>query len=112
VVSRFATFNEPSIFTLFGLGFGGKLAASSVDALHRSIHRINLAHGLAVNELRGRIPQSSIGVIHSWQRCLPSTENDTEAAERCDAYWNKAFPDPQYLGKYPECMQVDIDRYV
>jgi beta-glucosidase len=111
-VKRFATFNEPSIFTLFGLGFGGKPAASTIDTLHRSIHHINLAHGRAVDVLRARIPQSSIGVIHNCQPCLPSTENDTQAAERCDAYWNKAFPDPQYLGKYPECMQADIESYM
>ena len=46
-VKRFATFNEPSIFTLFGLGFGGERATSSVDALHRAIHHVNLAHGMA-----------------------------------------------------------------
>jgi beta-glucosidase len=111
-VKRFATFNEPSIFTLFGLGFGGKPAASTIDTLHRSIHHINLGHGRAVDVLRARIPQSSIGVIHNCQPCLPSTENDTQAAERCDAYWNKAFPDPQFLGKYPECMQADIESYM
>lgn len=107
-VKRFATFNEPSIFTLFGLGFGGKPATSSADLLHRSIHHINLAHGAAVGVLRARVTEGSIGCIHNCQPCLPATAADAEAAERCDAYWNKAFPDPQYLGSYPECMQAAI----
>ena len=107
-VKRFATFNEPSIFTLFGLGFGGRPATSSTDVLHRSIHYINLAHGMAVDVLRAYVPGSLIGGIHNCQPCLPATPADAKAAQRCDAYWNKAFPDPQYLGSYPECMQAEI----
>ena len=109
-VKRFATFNEPSIFTLFGLGFGnGKRAVASSEVLHRSIHYVNLAHGAAVDILRARVAGSSIGVIHNYQPCIPSTAADAEAAKRCDAYWNKAFPDPQYLGRYPEPLDRSIE---
>jgi beta-glucosidase len=111
-VKRFATFNEPSIFTLFGQGFGGKRAVSSIDTLHRAIHFINLAHGAAVDILRARVSQSSIGAIHNCQPCLPSTPADEQAAERCDAYWNRAFPDPQYLGAYPEMMLAHVEPHI
>jgi beta-glucosidase len=111
-VQRFATFNEPSIFTLFGLGFGGKRATSSTDVLHGSIHHINLAHGMTVDILRSHVKGSSIGCIHNCQPCLPATPADAKAAERCDAYWNRAFPDAQYLGAYPECMQADITPHI
>jgi beta-glucosidase len=111
-VKRFATFNEPSIFTLFGFGFGGKPAPSSLDALHRAIHYINLAHGTAVNILHARVAGASVGAIHNYQPCLPSTPVDRQAAERCDAYWNKAFPDPQCLGAYPELIQAAIEPYM
>jgi len=112
-VKRFATFNEPSIFTLFGLGFGGgKRATSSDDTLHRSIHHINLAHGAGVDILRGRIAGCSIGAIHNWQPCLPSTPADVEAAKRCDLYWNTVYPDPQYLGKYPEAVLAKIEPHM
>ena len=101
-VKRFATFNEPSIFTIFGLGFGeGKRAASSADTLYRGIHHVNLAHGAVVDVLRAHVAGSSIGAIHNYQPCLPSTPTDAQAAEYCDAYWNRAFPDPQCLGIYP-----------
>lgn len=111
-VKRFATFNEPSIFTLFGLGFGGKRATSSADALHRAIHYVNLAHGMAVDILRARVAHSSIGSIHNYQPCLPSTPADGQAAERCDVYWNKAFPDPQCLGAYPALIRAQIEPYM
>lgn len=108
-VKRFATFNEPSIFTLFGLGFGkGKRATSSSDALHHGIHHVNLAHGAAVDILREQVPESAIGAIHNYQPCLPSTPADAQAAERCEAYWNRAFPDPQYLGTYPDSIEPKI----
>ena len=112
-VKRFATFNEPSIFTLFGLGFGtGKRATTSVDALHRSIHHVNLAHGAAVDAIRARVPDSLLGAIHNYQPCLASRPGDRNAAERCDAYWNKAFPDPQYLGTYPHLMRSAIEPHM
>ena len=58
-VKRFATFNEPSIFTLFGLGFGkGQRATASAESLHKSIHHVNLAHGAAVDILRERVAGS------------------------------------------------------
>ena len=108
-VKRFATFNEPSIFTQFGLGFGkGKRATSSSGALHHGIHHVNLAHGAAVDIIREEVPDSSIGAIHNHQPCLPSTPADTQAAERCEAYWNRAFPDPQYLGTYPRSIAPGI----
>ena len=112
-VKRFATFNEPSIFTLFGLGFGtGKRATTSVDALHRSIHHVNLAHGAAVDAIRARVPDSLLGAIHNYQPCLASRPGDKNAAERCDAYWNNAFPDPQYLGTYPYLMRSAIEPHM
>jgi beta-glucosidase len=111
-VKRFATFNEPSIFTLFGIGFGGKRATSSFDTLHRAIHHVNLAHGAAVHVLRERVPAASIGAIHNYQPCLPSTPADRQAADTCDAYWNKAYPDPQCLGSYPQHLRSAIEPYM
>ena len=112
-VKRFATFNEPSIFTLFGYGFGGgKRGISSVDALHRVIHHVNLAHGAAVDVLRARVPGCSVGAIHNVQPCRPSTPADAQAAYICGLYWNRAFPDPQCRGSYPEPMQAAMEPYM
>lgn len=107
-VKRFATFNEPSIFTLFGLGFGGRRATADSATLHAAIHHINLAHGAAVRVLRSHVTDALIGAIHNYQPCLPLSPADVDAAAVCDAYWNRAYPDPQCLGCYPEGMTAKI----
>ena len=84
-VKRFATFNEPSIFTLFGYGFGGgKRDTSGVDTLHRVIHHVNLAHGAAVDAVRARVPGSSIGAIHNCP-ALPAVDAGRRAGGRAAA---------------------------
>lgn len=111
-VKRFATFNEPGIFTLFGQGAGlGRTDKSGVDTLHRVIHHVNLSHGAAVDAIRAFVPGSFVGAIHNVQPSLPSSPADREAAVRCDAYWNWAFPDPQYRGDYPDIMRALIEPH-
>jgi beta-glucosidase len=78
-VKRFATFNEPSIFSLFSRSLG-KRDQSSEDNLHRMIHHVNLAHGAALDILRERVAGASIGCIHNLQPCLPSSASEADAA--------------------------------
>jgi beta-glucosidase len=112
-VKRFATFNEPSVFTLFGYGFGDSAPGISGPVmLRRAIHHVNLAHGAAVDVIRTRVPDALIGTIHNNQPCLPATHSDAEAAELFGAYWNSAFPDPQCLGTYPPRLAAAMEPYV
>jgi beta-glucosidase len=112
-VKRFAIFNEPSIFTLFGRDSNfGMRSASSVDAFHRSIHHVNLAHGAAVDAIRARVSGSSIGTIHNYQPCLPSTPADAPAAARGDVYWNRVYPDPQCRGAYPDVLRAAMEPHM
>ncbi len=114
-VKRFATFNEPSVFALFGYAFGGSAPGiRDAELLHRVIHTVNLAHGTAVDALRAAVPNGSIGAIHNHQPCLPATPSDADAAaaERFGAYWNSAFPDPQYLGRYPDLLADHLAPHI
>ena len=112
-VKRFGTFNEPSVFTMFGYGLGGGVRdTTGIDTLHRAIHHVNLAHGAAVDVIRALVPASSIGCIHNYHPCIPATPADKAAAERFHAYWNLAFPDPQCLGVYPATLQAAIEPYM
>jgi beta-glucosidase len=103
-VKRFATVNEPSVFTLFGFALGGQ-APGIVDRsmLLRAIHHVNLGHGAAIDRLRAGVKDASLGAIHNCQPCRPATDTpeNRAAAETLDAYWNLAFPDPQLRGVYP-----------
>jgi beta-glucosidase len=112
-VKRFATFNEPSVFALFGYGFGDSAPGlSGVEPLHRVIHNVNLAHGAAVDALRSLVPDASVGAIHNVQPCLPECAADSKAAELFDAYWNAAFPEPQCLGRYPARLAAVMEPHI
>jgi beta-glucosidase len=103
-VKRFATFNEPSVFALFGYCLGGQAPGITDRALLlRAIHHVNLAHGMAVDVLRSHVRGASLGIVHNRQPCLPSTDGtaDADAARVLDAYWNGAFCEPQLRACYP-----------
>jgi beta-glucosidase len=114
-VKRFATFNEPSVFTLFGYCLGGQ-APGIVDRamLLRAIHHVNLGHGAAVDRLRAAVADASLGAVHNCQPCRPATDNpeDRAASDMLDAYWNGAFPDPQLRGIYPPLLAEAMAPYV
>src|SRR6202453_4789587 len=114
-VKRFATVNEPSVFTLFGFCLGGQ-APGIVDRsmLLRAIHHVNLGHGAAIDRLRARVKNASLGAIHNCQPCRPAGKKpeDRVAAETLDAYWNFAFPDPQLRGGYPPVIAGMMTPYL
>jgi beta-glucosidase len=103
-VRHFATFNEPSVFTLFGYGFAWHPPGlTDRAALHRAIHHVNLAHGAGVDAIRTAVRGAAIASIHNVQPSRPvgATPEDAAAARLLDAYWNRAFPEPQLRGHYP-----------
>lgn len=114
-VKRWATFNEFSVFTLFGYAMDWN-APGIVDreAHLKAIHHVNMAHGAGIDVLRGLVPGASIGAVHNRQRVWPEhdTDADRAAAQMLDAHWNRAFPDPQLLGHYPPEIAEAIDPYV
>ena len=113
-VKRFATFNEPSVFTLFGYALGSHAPGIAERVAHlQAIHHVNLAHGACVDVLRTLVPAASIGAIHSCQPCIPSpdTPQNAAAARLFDAYWNGVFPEPQLLATYPVVMSQAIEPY-
>ncbi len=113
-VKRYATFNEPSVFTLFGYCFSAQAPGiSDFSSYLQAIHHVNLAHGAGVDALRANVTDASIGAIHNCQPCKPARVGaaDLQAAQRLDAYWNGAFPDPQLLARYPALLVADMAPY-
>ncbi|MBI3443883.1 MAG: beta-glucosidase [Magnetospirillum sp.] len=114
-VKHFATFNEFSVFTMFGYAIDWAAPGVTDRAAHmKAIHHVNLAHGAGVDVLRDHVPGVSIGAIHNRQIVRPEggLEKNRAAAELLDAHWNGVFCDPQHLGHYPEIMARDIEPYV
>ena len=114
-VKRFATFNEFSVFTMFGYAIDWSPPGLTDRASHmQAIHHVNLAHGDGVEVLRALVPGASIGAIHNRQRVLPEkdTDSDREAAAVMNEHWNLAFPDPQIKACYPPLMTRFVEAYV
>ncbi|MFT3801879.1 MAG: GH1 family beta-glucosidase [Burkholderiaceae bacterium] len=114
-VKRWITFNEFSVFTLFGYAMDW-CAPGLVDrtANLRAIHHVNLAHGRGVDVLRDTVRDASIGAIHNRQAVRPATpsEADRQAAEMLDVHWNLAFPEPQLRATYPARLIDAIEPWV
>jgi beta-glucosidase len=114
-VKRFATFNEPSVFSLFGYLFGWQAPGiQDLQTCLKVVHHVNLAHGRAVDVIRGLVPRASVGAIHNRQPCLPlhDTDADRVAAAALDAFWNRIFPDPQLRGFYPDPFGTLLEPYI
>jgi beta-glucosidase len=114
-VKRWITFNEFSVFTLFGYAMDW-CAPGLVDrdANLRAIHHVNLAHGRCVDVLRDSVRDASIGAVHNRQVVWPATQSDADrsAAAMLDAHWNLAFPEPQLRGAYPVLLAEAIEPWV
>jgi beta-glucosidase len=110
-VRHWATFNEPNVACLLGYGEGrhapgvrGRASALS------AIHVMNLAHGLGAAAMRAERTGLLLGDIYNVQPCEPASEREEDgiAAAMLDALWNRSFPDPQLLGRYPEPLAAEI----
>lgn len=113
-VKRFATFNEPCVFTLLGYGFGSNAPGiADKSALHKAIHHVNLSHGAAVDVLRSLVPDVSLGAIHNRQPCfaVSTSAEDVSAALLFAEYWNDAFTHPQHAGCYTPALTDAIEPY-
>ncbi|MDQ2696575.1 MAG: GH1 family beta-glucosidase, partial [Pseudomonadota bacterium] len=110
-VRRYVTFNEPSVVSLRGHAAGVHAPGlKDREATFRAIHHINLSHGKAVKALRTEDKDLELGVVNVLGPIRPATPaaEDQEAAAYWDALANRAFPDPQFLGRYPELLETHI----
>ncbi|HJU08427.1 MAG TPA: GH1 family beta-glucosidase [Rhodanobacteraceae bacterium] len=105
-VRLWTTLNEPWVVTDAGY-LHGVLAPG-----HRSLyeppivtHNLLRAHGAAVQAYRAE-GRHEIGVVVNLEPKYPASgsEEDIAATTRADAYMNRQFLDPVFLGRYPEEM--------
>ena len=112
-VKRFATFNEPSVFTFFGYGReSDAIGATDTPFLSRTIHHVNLAHGAAVDVLHALVRGAACGAIHNWLPIRTAGKGDEKVAALLDEYWNLAFPEPQLHGAYSPTLARAIEPYM
>ncbi len=114
-VKHWATFNEQNMSTLFGYVWGtSPPGASDRAGYFRVAHHENLAHGAAIDVLRGTVSNASLGIVHNRQAIFPEHDDPAHRAvvALMDTHWNTLFPDPQILGHYPESVVHDVEPFV
>ncbi|AWB85343.1 GH1 family beta-glucosidase [Mycetocola zhujimingii] len=113
-VKNWTTFNEPFCSSLLGYASGvhapGRQNPNDAVA---AIHHQHLAHGLAVNRLRG-LGAEQIGITLNLSNAIPLDANDpvdVEAARRFDVLQNRVFLDPIVTGAYADDTLNDLEQF-
>jgi len=105
-VHTWTTLNEPWCSAYLGYGSGAHAPGRTDGAAAlAAVHHLNLAHGLAVPEIRRHArndPDASITLNFHVIR-----GGDTEATRRIDALANRAFTSPLLRGRYDDDLIAD-----
>lgn len=106
-VGLWTTLNEPWVVTDAGY-LHGVLAPGHRSRYEPVIaaHNLLRAHGAAVQAYRAE-GRNNIGIVVNLEPKYPATQkpDDLAATARADAYMNRQFLDPVFLGRYPEEMR-------
>lgn len=102
-VRLWITLNEPWVTAHLGYATGVHAPGMrDIFAAFRAVHHQLLAHAEAVRALKAE-GRGEIGITVNLgpQHPASPSEEDVRAAERWDAYLNRLFLDPLFLGEYP-----------
>ncbi len=103
-VKQWATLNEPWVITdcgyLNGTHAPGHHAAAEVPI---ASHHLLRAHGTAVQAYRAE-GRHDVGIVVNIEPKYAASDGalDRAAVQRADAYMNRQYLDPIFLGKYPD----------
>ncbi|KOV88915.1 GH1 family beta-glucosidase [Nocardia sp. NRRL S-836] len=94
--------NEPAMVTLQGYAIGDHAPGKTLlfDALPTA-HHLNLAHGRAVEVLRGHDARA-VGTANNHTPAWPATAADRPAADAYSDIHNWLYADPMLSGRYPD----------
>jgi beta-glucosidase len=102
-VETVATINEPWCVAFLSHFLGHHAPGlRDIRATARAMHHVLLAHGTAVERLRG-MGQKNLGIVLNFDRTLPADESagSVAAAARWDAIFNRWFVEGIAKGAYP-----------
>ncbi len=104
-VDTWTTLNEPWCTAFLGYASGVHAPGRhEPEVALRAVHHLNLAHGLAVQAVRGVLgAQARTSITLNLHRARPATPGpaDRAAAERVDAVANQTWLGPVLRGEYP-----------
>lgn len=104
-VETWVTLNEPWVVSDGGYLFG-VLAPGHRSRFETPLvsHNLLRAHGAAVAAYRAAGGRKAIGIVVNIEPKYPASRSpeDAAATRRSDAYMNRQYLDPIFLGRYPE----------
>lgn len=103
-VQRWATMNEMSVHSLYGHALGSHAPGLQMGlGAMAVVHRLLLAHGMAVQAIREVAPYAEVGVINQNFPVIPASDSpeDLQAAGMFDLVTNQVFVHPILTGEYP-----------
>jgi beta-glucosidase len=109
-VEMWSTLNEPWVVTDGGY-LSGVLAPGHSNLFEAPIatHNLLRSHGTAVERFRSSkaAKKGKIGIAVNLEPKYPASDSpeDLAATRRADAYMNRQFLDPVFLGRYPDEMR-------
>jgi beta-glucosidase len=104
-VHTWTTLNEPWCSSYLGYGSGAHAPGRTDGAAAlTAVHHLNLAHGLAIPEIRRNAPEALASVTLNFHVIRG---DDDEARRRIDALANRAFTSPMLLGRYDDDLLED-----
>ncbi|HEY2645250.1 MAG TPA: GH1 family beta-glucosidase [Galbitalea sp.] len=109
-VAVWTSLNEPWCSAYLGYGSGAHAPGRTNDeAALRSVHHLNLGHGLALQELRHVVtkPDAEYSITLNFHALRGDDESSPEAIRRIDALANRAFTGPLLHGEYPADLLED-----
>ncbi|WP_278235184.1 family 1 glycosylhydrolase [Isoptericola sp. AK164] len=111
-VKIWATLNEPYCSAFLGYTAGVHAPGRTSPELGlAAAHHLMLGHGLAVEALRDRDPEATLGLTLNFtvsDPVDPTDPADVDAARRDDAVFNRIFLDPIFRGAYPQDLLEDV----
>ncbi|EYD71690.1 GH1 family beta-glucosidase [Limimaricola hongkongensis] len=103
-VASTATINEPWCVAWLSHFLGHHAPGlRDIRAAARAMHHILLAHGLAVERLRG-MGRDALGIVLNFERALPASDSEADraATDLQDQIYNRWFLEAIAHGRYPE----------
>lgn len=97
--------NEPSVIACVGYLEGVHApGVQCLDSFYRTVHHMNLCHGLTVKKFKARCPTVKMGSTFTHFLIEPGSDSaaDRHAAEIMRDAWSYCYMDPIVLGRYPK----------
>ncbi len=114
-IQRWTTFNEPGVIAWNGYADGEHAPGEKdIPKAMQVTHNLMVAHGLAVQALRGVDPKLEIGIVLSQWGVDPASDDPADIAA-ADHAWNAgetAFLHPLFTGHYhPEMVEALGEKF-